>query len=87
MKSELKPIELNKEFPCLMEYRLQGETLVGTYLVNKLDNTDGHTGNYSVCLVKPADCNSKLGETYFKESLNEKEWFFLPKGTVVTLTN
>lgn len=66
-----------------MEYRIQGEVSVGIYLVNETSKGD----EYSVCLVAPADDTSEAGEMYFKEDLNPKEWFFLPAGTKVVLTN
>ena len=86
MKSELKEIELNEQFPCLMEYKLMGETSVGIYLVFHYPNNDKN--KYGVCQIKDGEHDKVFDEVmYFKEKLNLKEWFFLPKGTQVTLTN
>lgn len=86
MKGELTKIEVVTSFPCLMEYKIQGTHSVGIYLVN--DNGKNDDNKYSVCLVAPSgDDISNLGETYFKKDLNPKEWFHLPKGTKITLTN
>ncbi len=83
MQSKIQNIELVKYFPCLMEYKLQGSIPVGIYLVNKIEKEN----KYSVCLVAPFDDISKLGEMYFKDDLNPKEWFFLPVGTSINLIN
>lgn len=86
MQSKIQNIELVKDFPCLMEYKLQGSIPVGIYLVNELLD-EGKEKRFSVCLVAPIDDVSKLGEMYFKDSLNPKEWSFLPVGTSINLIN
>ena len=88
MKSNIQNIELVKDFPCLMEYKLQGSIPVGIYLVNQIKEGGNEVDKkFSVCLVAPFDDISKLGEMYFKKDLNEKEWSFLPVGTSVNLIN
>lgn len=69
-----------------MEFRLDGDVPVGIYLVNKTNQNDPEN-QYSVCMVAPADELSELGTMYFKPELNPKEWFFLPEGMEVKLTN
>ncbi|QDP50419.1 MAG: hypothetical protein Unbinned5350contig1001_34 [Prokaryotic dsDNA virus sp.] len=88
MKSEVKNIELVTEFPCLMEYRMQGEVLVGIYIVNEYPLNEVTRDKYSVCMIssKREDVSS-VGETFFKQDLDPKEWFPLPPGTQVTLVN
>ena len=77
------------EFPCLMEYKIQGTSSVGIYLVNQIEGGQRvHADNeFSVCLVAPSDDISKLGEMHFKKELNPEEWFPLPKGTSINLIN
>ena len=87
MKSQIQNIKLVQDFPCLMEYKLQGSVPVGIYLVDKLEDAEDSKHKFSVCLVAPTDDISKIGEMYFKEDLNPKEWFFLPVGTSITLIN
>lgn len=84
MKSKLKEIELNKEFPCLMEFRIGGKTPAGIYLVDY----DFEKVEYLVCLVyENVNTIFSVGKMYTKKSLNLEEWFFLPKDTQVTLIN
>lgn len=87
MKSKLKEVELNKEFPCLMEHKLCGEDSTGVYFVNHFPLNE-NSKKYIVCLVKTPG-QDKIAESrmYFKPDLDKKEWFFLPKGTEITLTN
>lgn len=83
MKSELNSIKVKNTFPCLMEYKLQGEVSVGIYLVSEISKE-----RYSVCLLWLNDKDlNEIGETYEKDDLNLKEWFFLPIGTEVKIIN
>ena len=88
MKSTIKEIELVTEFPCLMEYKIYGEDSVGIYLVNRYESKKDTSNEFSVCLVltRASDVNI-FGVMYFKEKLDPLEWFPLPKGTQITLTN
>lgn len=87
MQSKVKEIEKNTEFPCLMEFYLTGDIFCGVYLVNQVKKKeyDGED-KFSVCQLTTTGKQDKI-EMYFKDSLNPKEWFHLPKGTQVILTN
>jgi hypothetical protein len=91
MESEIKNIELRKEYPCLMAFKILGEIPCGIYLVNFYPHTKNHSERFSVCLVAPEygekSANKHIGEVYFKANMNPEEWFYLPVGTEITLKN
>lgn len=85
MNSEISRPKKIEKFPCLMEFKLKGEVLVGIYMVSKkFDKKIKPNGYiYNVCQMT----GDKIGTMYEKEDLNLEEWFFLPVGTSITITN
>lgn len=90
MKATLQQIERVTTFPCLMRYSLNGESPIGIFIVNKLEQTDKDGNNYSVIKLKDEShelTKNHIGVPYFKKDLNLYEWEHLPKGTSITIIN
>ncbi len=81
MKVEIEEIKLQTEYPCLMNFLIQGEILVGTYMVAEGRNC-GDKGYWVTQLI-----GDEVGKSYFKQELSPEEWVHLPVGTKISITN
>lgn len=85
MESNAQITELNKSFPCLMEFKLAGDISAGIFMMT---HTKGAEYEYeAICLVPSEKSGDRVGDVWRKSSLDLQEWFFLPKTAKVTLFN